>query len=474
MIKADEEKQWELISKHIEEEKCILIIGPEILLDNSDKTVNQLLKELLENNKTDHHYFSDDEFFSFSLDMEKEYALMDIKKFYSEIQPLPIHELISQIPLHLIISLSPDLVLKKHFDSKGLPCSFDFYNKEQNPRILDKPTSNKPLIYNLFGSIDTEGSFILTYDDLFDYLIAIFGKFELPLELKSQLKSARSLLILGCPFEKWYFKLLLRLLYLQEIKVKYAGMNMRPLLAQTKNFYIDEFNMNFLGYSSYEIIENIHNKFKGNPKLRTKATASFSDKPEIFVSYSWGGESENVVNRIYDLLTGKGYKLIRDKIDLGYKGNIMQFMQNIGKGKYIVVIISDKYLKSENCMFEMLEIKKNGNVYERIFPVVIHDANIYDEISRIDYLNYWDEKIRQLNEKYNDVQNKAGTGRIVEKINQYNDIRRIIDEITDMLREMNTHSLAMLMDSDFKELIQAIDKKMSTDFDIHMISPVNT
>ena len=61
------------------------------------------------------------------------------------------------------------------------------------------------------------------------------------------------------------------------------------------------------------------------------------------------------------------------------------------------------------------------------------------------------------------IEDLAWTGRCIEKINQYYDIRRIIDEITDMLRDMNTLSPEMHNNTNFEALIKAIDKKIQTD-----------
>src|SRR5215471_15411629 len=165
-------------------------------------------------------------------------------------------------------------------------------------------------------------------------------------------------------------------------------------------------------------------------------------KPEILISYGWGGESERIATAVYGaLLKAKKYNIIRDKIDLKYKGNIKQFMQRIGKGKFVIVIISDKYLKSENCMYEMLEIKRNRNVFKRIFPIVLPDAKIYDELDRIEYLDYWDGKVEALKQKAETLKSLVGKKTVVEKIDQYADISRVIGEITDMLRDMNTLTL---------------------------------
>ena len=69
-------------------------------------------------------------------------------------------------------------------------------------------------------------------------------------------------------------------------------------------------------------------------------------QPEIFLSYAWGSESEQIVNDLDSAFKAKGITLIRDKRDLGFKSIITEFMQRIGKGQAVVVVITDKYLKS--------------------------------------------------------------------------------------------------------------------------------
>jgi hypothetical protein len=61
-------------------------------------------------------------------------------------------------------------------------------------------------------------------------------------------------------------------------------------------------------------------------------------------------------------------------------------MRQIGKGNAVVAVISEKYFKSENCMFEMLEIAGAGAFRERIFPIMIRDANLYEPIGRVGYV----------------------------------------------------------------------------------------
>lgn len=463
MPPLQDDKFWDLVQKRIEEEKCILILGPDFTAPDADRPVNERLKEYLQTaQQTAVEYYTDDEFFSFKSKAEKEYAIMDIQEFYKDLKPCEIHYTVADIPFHLVISVSPDRLLKEVFDEKKLDYEFAFYNKEQHLAAVPKPAKAKPLLYNLFGDVETDGSLIFTYDDLFNYLIPAAGRFELPLEIQQELQKARLVLFIGFKFEKWYFKLLLRLLNLHQDKMNSAPelkVDAPPLL---KNFYAEQFKLHFLGCSEADILTHIYNKCKEKGTLRGKRKPA-NTGTEIFISYAWGGESEAIVDTIYETLSGKGYNVIRDKIALGYKGNIRQFMETIGRGKCVVVVISDKYLKSENCMFEMLALRKNSDAYDRIFPVVLGDAAIYNEVSRINYLSYWNDKVKELNDAYNGLPDKTGTNGIVDKINLYADIRRVIDGITVLLGEMNTLTPDMHRATDFSHLISALDGQILND-----------
>ena len=83
----------------------------------------------------------------------------------------------------------------------------------------------------------------------------------------------------------------------------------------------------------------------------------------VFISYAWGGESEEIVNQIDQALQQRGLKIIRDKQDLGYKGSISAFMERVGQGNCVIVVISDKYLRSPTAGLLALTVASNPNVY---------------------------------------------------------------------------------------------------------------
>jgi len=179
----------------------------------------------------------------------------------------------------------------------------------------------------------------------------------------------------------------------------------------------------------------------------------------IFISYAWGGEREEVVNQIDEALQKRGIKITRDKRDLGYKGSIKEFMERIGQGNCVIVIVSDKYLRSSNCMFELVEIAENKQFHDRIFPIVLADANIYDPIKRIEYVRYWEVKRAELAEamKTLDPANLQG---IRDDMDLYDRIRDKISGLTSILKDMSTLTPEMHQDSNFSVLYDAIDKRI--------------
>jgi hypothetical protein len=115
----------------------------------------------------------------------------------------------------------------------------------------------------------------------------------------------------------------------------------------------------------------------GAANAEEKPRSAVLQTQSIFVSYAWTEESNAIVDHLQSELAKHGIRLLRDREEIRYRDSVRDFMRRLGQGKAVVAIISEKYLKSENCMFEMLEITRAGTLRERIFPIVLADANIY-------------------------------------------------------------------------------------------------
>ncbi|REG78421.1 toll/interleukin-1 receptor domain-containing protein [Algoriphagus antarcticus] len=186
------------------------------------------------------------------------------------------------------------------------------------------------------------------------------------------------------------------------------------------------------------------------------------DLQVVFISYAWGGESESVANEIDQAVTSAGINLVRDKRDLGFKGLIKEFMEQIGQGHAIILVISDKYLKSANCMFELLEVQKSGAFYERVFPLVLPDAAIYKSTGIISYLKYWEDQIEELNLAIKGLDSFADTQGIRDDIDLFTDIRGAIANLAATFRNMNTLTVEEMRTKSFAPLLELLGKKVGT------------
>jgi Leucine-rich repeat (LRR) protein/GTPase SAR1 family protein/CHAT domain-containing protein len=232
--------------------------------------------------------------------------------------------------------------------------------------------------------------------------------------------------------------------------------NLQPLEANSKpNFQIEQLKRE-LDDQRKELLTN------PGEKRRMDSASEREFEKEIFISYAWGGESEQFVDHLDQTLQAKGIKIIRDKRVLGYKGLIHAFMERIGRGKCVIAVISEKYLKSPNCMFELVQVAKNGEFYDRIFPIILADAQIYKALERIKYIKHWEDEIKALDDAIKEV-GAANLQGIHEEIDQYTEIRNTIAGLINLLKDMNTLTSDIHQQSEFEELINAIEDRLNQD-----------
>jgi len=263
----------DFITKWIQDEKCIIILGPDIVFD-FQKSLNYELSEFLINNGIECKFDAYDELFSSNTDFDP-FFFAELSEFYNKLEPRPIYQKIAEIPFNLIISLSPDLLLKQTFEKNNFDFTFDYYNKNLNPQEINEPTKEKPLIYNILGNYKEFDSLVLCFQDVFNYLSAILGKYQLNQKLKRKINISKSVLFLGFKFDKWYFKLILQLLNLDLKAIKQASVkeiNNSTDEPQKQNlvidFYKNEFKIQFVNQEGSEIIDLLHDYYMQNNLLR--------------------------------------------------------------------------------------------------------------------------------------------------------------------------------------------------------------
>jgi TIR domain len=186
----------------------------------------------------------------------------------------------------------------------------------------------------------------------------------------------------------------------------------------------------------------------------------------IYFSYAWKNEPDTIVDRLYESLLKDGFNIIRDKVNLQYRGLISSFMKDIGKSNIIIVSLSDKYLKSKFCMFELYEIYRNCGMnkeafVKKVFPVREEDINLSDALVIEHYADYWRNEEQELEAIIKDKTQVTTS----EQFAQYDAVKRIAQELGNLLNflsDINSLNAKALSNNDFAALKQSLSAAIET------------
>ena len=185
-------------------------------------------------------------------------------------------------------------------------------------------------------------------------------------------------------------------------------------------------------------------------------------QPEVYISHAWGGESDVLLEQIVKALQKEKIQLVYDHKDLQYRGSINDFMQELGKAKAVVLIISNKYLRSEYCMFELLQIYENQQFLHRIFPVVLDEVQISKSTDRLELIQYWEDQQSKLESKVRELRSLANIQGITDDLNLYGDIRKNIAKFTHILKDINTLNTSTHYEENFKSLVEQVQSALAS------------
>ncbi len=161
-------------------------------------------------------------------------------------------------------------------------------------------------------------------------------------------------------------------------------------------------------------------------------------RTDIFLSYCW---ADKIYADCIDLYfrSNKEYKNIvihRDIRDVGTWKNIREYMDTVRKMDYVILLISKNYIKSFNCMSEVLSVMKDPNYEKRIFPAIV-EKSVYNIIWRVKYVKYWENNVNKLKNEIETIEKKAGIKHIMEELKKTQDILNSIDEFLSVIVKLN-------------------------------------
>jgi hypothetical protein len=143
--------------------------------------------------------------------------------------------------------------------------------------------------------------------------------------------------------------------------------------------------------------------------INAAAGAERSIKPKYYISYAWADptdpDREKIVDQACEEAQRRGITVIRDKTTLKVGDSVSKFMSQIAQGDVIFIVLSDKYLKSPYCMFELFEIwrvnqQDETEFLKRVKVYALHDAKIRAPSDRLRYAGYWRTEHDALNAQW--------------------------------------------------------------------------
>ncbi len=177
----------------------------------------------------------------------------------------------------------------------------------------------------------------------------------------------------------------------------------------------------------------------------------------VYVSYAWQEEEQNrLVDKLEQACAARGIELLRDRNRIGYGDSIRQFMDEIGAGGHVVLVLSEAYFKSDYCMYELRQNYENKAFRQRVNPIVLSGTRFHDPIDRIPYIKYWKDKIDDLQTALNGLGDQTYTRESHKDLDGYAECRRLTDELLSTLADINTLTEEVHVGTDFAALLDRI------------------
>ncbi len=325
---------------------CVILLGPDVAKNKDGEWMQSgLLTHLREQLEIEEDVDS-----LIKCDAKtKSRAYTHLRKYYeTNKEPGELHRQLALIPAHLIVSITPDLLMKSALYESGVSHQFKYYTMNQKQDDVEKPTVEKPLLYNLLGCIENQQSLVLTHDDLLSYLFSVLGAFAFPRELTKAVQESQYFLFLGFDFEKWYLQLLLKL-FLSEDKLSIATGEGAEVGSPTKDtwpdtvrptsFYSEKYGVEFVDTRIEGYVGAIYEECGRQGLLREKKAARERSIKDLVDARIREGDLEEALDTLYGFIDGSvdESSLGADKTELlnevnSHIGVLARNEKNIRKG----------------------------------------------------------------------------------------------------------------------------------------------
>lgn len=252
----------------------------------------------------------------------------------------------------------------------------------------------------------------------------------------------------------------------------------QKLIEGTIDIQSEYFNLNGtkLYYISINKAEELVTVNKTIFKIDENGAAEQVKNQKIFISYCWNDLA--FADLIDNDFKNMGYSLTRDVRDIEFKDSIKDFMRTIGKHDFVISIVSDKYLKSVNCMYEISEVMRSREYKEKMLLVILNDsdrkflssltevpskfaADIYSFEQRIGYISYWEEKEAAYSEMIQKITQDTNKIEPLQELKRIKNISNNVSEFLSDISDWNNTNLSDLKASGYTAFIKEINQSLT-------------
>jgi len=161
----------------------------------------------------------------------------------------------------------------------------------------------------------------------------------------------------------------------------------------------------------------------------------------VFISYSWN--DSRIADTLDILFSSKEIILQRDIRDIDYKESIKEYMMKVRDADYCLMLISESYLKSKNCMYEVLEFIKDPNYFDKILPFIIGKIKIFDAENRALYVKYWENEFYRV-DSLRETVNVLNQVDLLKELKMIDNIQKNISEFLEIIA---THKIEIVKEN---------------------------
>lgn len=156
--------------------------------------------------------------------------------------------------------------------------------------------------------------------------------------------------------------------------------------------------------------------------------------PTVFISYK--RDKSDIVNKLEDKIGGRA-EIKRDTKEIGAWESITTFMKSIRTQDFAILVISDNYLKSVACMYEVIQLMKEDDWLNKTMIMLADDINIFGTKEQLAYIKYWDDEYNSISELIKSLPPET----VSSQSEELKKISRIRDEIGSFLHIVSDRNI---------------------------------